>query len=371
MEVEVSQGEDSGAKEIPSSEEGIGVQNNESQTQNLDLFSSFFPVPIKALLQKSKNKEGEANMDAPDFSNLQRSSSSSTSTCSKSKIERKMKSSKRESKPHLDQKSKLQYLIDFKCPRIDVQEIPYDPLSKHSEKIQIFQLITLDGQPVKSLVLCSKCNRLLVRYKPSATNLIRHFERHKKRDVQDRISSRINKDIRKYMQSEMPRPDENDGHSSRSEGIDLAVPKIKRYDQPPKSTISKISKTVRVQIVANSDDSPGVIVIPGISETITPKVNQCEDSQEFAQVDVACELDPSLDDATSHLEKDKNNLESGVIQETQRSRTLWSRARERNWLADREANRVNSAKSNFMMTPSDADTSKQDQVAEETQIKIE
>ena len=97
MEVEVSQGEDSGAKEIPSSEEGIGVQNNESQTQNLDLFSSFFPVPIKALLQKSKNKEGEANINAPDFSNLYRSSSSSTSTCSKSKIERKRKSSKRES----------------------------------------------------------------------------------------------------------------------------------------------------------------------------------------------------------------------------------------------------------------------------------
>ena len=357
MEVEVSQGEDSGAKEIPSSEEGIGVQNNESQTQNLDLFSSFFPVPIKALIQKSKNKEGEANMDAPDFSNLQRSSSSSTSTCSKSKIERKIKSSKRESKPHLDQKSKLQYLIDFKCPRIDVQEIPYDPLSKHGEKIQLFQLVSLDGQPIKNLVLCSKCKRLLVRYKPSATNLIRHFERHKKRDVQDRIRSRINKDLRKYMQSEMPRSAADEEQSSRSEGIDLAVPEIRRNDQPPKS---KISKTVRVQIVANSDDSPGVIVIPGISETITPKGNQCEDSREFAEVDVACELDPSLDDATSHLEKDKNNLESGVIQETQRSRTHLSRARERNALADKEVNRDKSAKSNFKMKPSDGDTSKLD-----------
>ena len=36
----------------------------------------------------------------------------------------------------------------------------------------------LDKEPVTRLVLCSKCRKLLVRYRPSGTNLIGHYQRH-------------------------------------------------------------------------------------------------------------------------------------------------------------------------------------------------
>ena len=159
MDFEFYQVKDSGAKEIPSSEEGVGVQTNErcaTPNQNLSLIASFFPIPKKALKQETKNKEGQGNLDGPDFSTLSSSSSSPMSICSKTRIERKIKSSKRDSKPNLDQKSKLQYLLDFNSPRIELQPMRYDPLAKHREKLKIFQLISLDGEPIQNLVICTK-----------------------------------------------------------------------------------------------------------------------------------------------------------------------------------------------------------------------
>jgi len=80
----------------------------------------------------------------------------------------------------LDLKAEIQSLIDFHSPRIEFREFPQDPFSKSRAMSKIFQLIILDKEPVPKLVLCSKCRKILVRYRPSGTNLIRHYHRHMK-----------------------------------------------------------------------------------------------------------------------------------------------------------------------------------------------
>ncbi len=85
----------------------------------------------------------------------------------------------------LDSKAEIQSLIDFNSPRIEQREFPQDPFSKSRAMSKIFQLIILDKEPVPKLVLCSKCRKLLVRYRPSGTNLIRHYHRHMKSEEQN------------------------------------------------------------------------------------------------------------------------------------------------------------------------------------------
>ena len=78
----------------------------------------------------------------------------------------------------LDLKAEIQSLIDFQSTRIELREFPQDPFSNSRAMYKIFQLIILDKEPVPTLVLCLKCRKLLVRYRPSGTNLIRHYHRH-------------------------------------------------------------------------------------------------------------------------------------------------------------------------------------------------
>ena len=49
-----------------------------------------------------------------------------------------------------------------------------------------YQLIMLDKEPVTKLVLCSKCRKVLERYRPSGTNLIRHYQRHMKNEKEEK-----------------------------------------------------------------------------------------------------------------------------------------------------------------------------------------
>ena len=80
----------------------------------------------------------------------------------------------------INQRAEIQYLVDFHSSRVEFSEFPCDPFSKHLDVFSIFRLIVLDKEPVTKLVLCSRCRKLLVRYRPSGTNLIRHFQRHMK-----------------------------------------------------------------------------------------------------------------------------------------------------------------------------------------------
>ena len=78
----------------------------------------------------------------------------------------------------IEQRSEIQYLVDFHSSRVELREFPTDPFSRHQEVFRSFRLILLDKEPVTKLVLCTKCRKILVRYRPSGTNLIRHAQRH-------------------------------------------------------------------------------------------------------------------------------------------------------------------------------------------------
>ena len=151
---------------------------------------SLIPRETNATTQPSKNLERENTMTSSPISNGKTGSGSSRSNIAKCTIAHKRKTNKPDHKSLLDQRSEIQYLIDFKNTRIELQPFPYATFSKHREKMEIYKLITLDGEPITKLVLCTKCRKLLVRYKPSATNLVRHFERHEKKEEPDRISSK-------------------------------------------------------------------------------------------------------------------------------------------------------------------------------------
>ena len=86
----------------------------------------------------------------------------------------------------IEQRAEIQYLVDFHSTRVELREFPSDPFSKHREVFTIFKLLFLDKEPVTKLVLCSKCRKLLVRYRPSGTNLIRHYQRHMKNEKEEK-----------------------------------------------------------------------------------------------------------------------------------------------------------------------------------------
>jgi len=110
----------------------------------------------------------------------------------------------------LDQRAEIQYLVDFHSSRIQIREFPSDPFSKHREVFTNYQLIMLDKEPVTKLVLCSKCRKVLVRYRPSGTNLIRHYQRHmkieeEKQQAQRQSSKRMNAEFRKHKIHNFPK----------------------------------------------------------------------------------------------------------------------------------------------------------------------
>ena len=86
----------------------------------------------------------------------------------------------------IEQRAEIQYLVDFHSSRVELLEFPSDPFSKRREVFTMFKLIVLDKEPVTKVVLCSKCRKLLVRYRPSGTNLIRHYQRHMKNQEEEK-----------------------------------------------------------------------------------------------------------------------------------------------------------------------------------------
>ena len=132
-------------------------------------------------------------MAISNFTNSKTTSTSSGSNIEKGRIGQKTKCYKPDHKSLLDQRSEIQILVDFKSKRIVGQPFPYPTFSKHREKMLIYQLISLDGEPLPKLVLCTKCRRLLVLYRASSTNLIRHFVRHEKLEEAQSVAARNKK----------------------------------------------------------------------------------------------------------------------------------------------------------------------------------
>ena len=68
---------------------------------------------------------------------------------------KKIPSEKTEHQSLLKLKKQIQNLLDFQSPRIGLKEIPTNDFSKNISISQNFQLITLDGEPVRELMLPS------------------------------------------------------------------------------------------------------------------------------------------------------------------------------------------------------------------------
>ena len=117
-------------------------------------------------------------------------------TSSKSRWAKYFEETNKKAKPDhnslIDQRAEIQNLVDFNSSRVEFREFPSDPFSKHREVVRSFQLIVLDMEPVTKLVLCSNCRKLLVRYRPSGTNLIRHYQRHMKKEKEEKRKAEKN-----------------------------------------------------------------------------------------------------------------------------------------------------------------------------------
>ena len=188
--------EDSSAKAHSVSDSVEREENKDNiRNSNEDLPQSVSLIPTreKGENQVTKKKEGENKMAISNFTNSKTAATSSGSNGDKGRIGQKMKIYKPNHKSLLDQRREIQYLVDFKSKRIVGQPFPYPTFSKHREKMLIYQLISIDGEPLPKLVLCTKCRRLLVLYRASSTNLIRHFVRHEKLEEAQRVAARNKK----------------------------------------------------------------------------------------------------------------------------------------------------------------------------------
>ena len=172
-----------------SSNETIKLCDNQEPNQENDEARKALKVLARLFLNTKRNTKSDKQQLArvEDALTLigKKEISARTSNFLKS-IDGRKKKRKPDHNFLLDQRSEIQYLVDFNSTRIELHEFPLDPFSKHPEVIPIFKLIILDKEPVTKLVLCSKCRKLLVRYRPSGTNLIRHYQRHKKIEEEEK-----------------------------------------------------------------------------------------------------------------------------------------------------------------------------------------
>ncbi len=97
-------------------------------------------------------------------------------------------SDKKDHKLLLKQKKQIQNLIDYKSPRIILQEIPTTKFSKNNKTSTNFQLITLDGEPITELMLCKKCKQVRARGHMTSTTIVRHLKQHEQVEMAHKIA---------------------------------------------------------------------------------------------------------------------------------------------------------------------------------------
>ena len=175
-----------GANEIQIGEFRSTPQEKEEARRALRILARFFPVPAELY----SSNDGHYNpFEAPRDPFKKNRIISKMSTIGRSSYTSK-KRRVQDHKPLLEQRREIQTLLDYQSTRIEVHEYPSQPFSKHPEIANIYQLIILDKKPIDNLIICKQCRKILVRYRPSSTNLIRHFQRHIKFEEEEKVEAR-------------------------------------------------------------------------------------------------------------------------------------------------------------------------------------
>ena len=344
--------EDSSAKAHSVSDSVAREQNQDNiRNSNEDLPQSVSLIPTREKVenQVTKKKEGENKMAISKFTNSKTAATSSGSNGDKGRIGQKMKTYKPDHKSLLDQRTEIQYLVDFKSKRIVGQPFPYATFSKHREKMLIYQLISLDGEPLPKLVLCTKCRRLLVLYRGSSTNLIRHFVRHERLEEAQRVAARNTKFIK---------------------GKEKCKPTARRDCSAKKTGGQKEAKNAKISKIFDGPISPKSefpvsIMMPRISENSIEKENQMQVSQD---------LDQDQDPYHGHHQRDYDrikNLDAGEIHRTQKYTRENKRVTEMKKIEDVQEMSDESGTSHSTESSSSGGSYKPKLGSEEMPIKIE
>ena len=137
------------------------TDNSRDSNADLPQIVSLIPPSQKVDMQITKKTEGENKMAISNFTKPKTPATSSSSNCEKGRIPHKRQTYKPDHKSLLDQRSEIQYLVNFKSKRIVCQPFPYAIFSKHREKMLIYQLISLDGEALTNWFFVRNVNGFL------------------------------------------------------------------------------------------------------------------------------------------------------------------------------------------------------------------
>ena len=85
-------------------------------------------------------------------------------------------------KKAIKKRAEMQTEVYFKSPKITFHEFPISPFSIRPPLMNYFKLISYNGEPIKDLMVCSKCLKVFISSCICASNNYRHAERHMKRE---------------------------------------------------------------------------------------------------------------------------------------------------------------------------------------------
>ncbi len=73
-------------------------------------------------------------------------------------------------------RAEMQGIVDYANPKIVFHQMTLSPFGKNHGIAEHFTLISLEGMPIKIMVLCNICKRIQVRFKNGTSNLKSHLD---------------------------------------------------------------------------------------------------------------------------------------------------------------------------------------------------
>jgi len=111
-------------------------------------------------------------------------SAKETKKISKRKQRKQLSSDEENSRIAAYQKSLLrrgevQDLVDYTSPKIIFHQMNLNPFGNNHWVAEHFNLVSMEGKPVKNVVVCKICKRVQIRFQNGTTNLKSHLKHHK------------------------------------------------------------------------------------------------------------------------------------------------------------------------------------------------
>ena len=76
-------------------------------------------------------------------------------------------------------REEIQDLVDYTSPSLVFHQMNLNPFGRNHAVAEHFSLVSVEGKPIKNVVVCKICKRVQIRFQNGTTNLKSHLQHHK------------------------------------------------------------------------------------------------------------------------------------------------------------------------------------------------